>query len=154
MKVEDSLIQNMEEISQGNPGELTKIFQSFSTELEDIFQENSHRPEPTEEDFSMRSESIGESRSIKTEEVIYHVIMNPPVPYRTKFRWTKISADKIFGTYLKFRQFCPTKIFHGFLVYLPYNIIILVNLLILVTWDALLHVWMLVDIRLFFILLN
>ena len=26
------------------------------------------------------------------------------------------SADKIFGTYLKFRQFCPTKNFHRFLI--------------------------------------
>ena len=71
--MEDSLSQNMVEISQGNPGELTKIFQGFSTELEEMFQENSHRPEPSE-DFSLRSESIGESVSIKTEEVMYHVI--------------------------------------------------------------------------------
>ena len=77
MKVEDSLSENIEEISQGNPGELTKIFRGFSTELEEMFQENSHRPEPTD-DFFLRSESIGESGSIKTEEVMYHVIMKPP----------------------------------------------------------------------------
>ena len=37
------------------------------------------------------------------------------LPYRTKFRRTKFSADKIFGTKSKFRQFCPTKFFIGFL---------------------------------------
>ena len=30
------------------------------------------------------------------------------VPYRTKFRRTKFSTDKIFDTKLKFRHFCPT----------------------------------------------
>ena len=44
----------MEEISQGNPGELTKPFQGFSTELEEMFQENS------------RSELIGECGTLFT----------------------------------------------------------------------------------------
>ena len=70
--------QNMQEISQGNPEELTKIFQGFSTELEEMFQENSHRLEPSD-DFFLPTGSIGESCSIKTEEVMYHLIMNPPV---------------------------------------------------------------------------
>ena len=69
MKVEDPFSQNMEEISPGKPGELTKIFQGFSTELEEMFQENSHGQEPTE-DLFLRSESIGESGAIKKEEVM------------------------------------------------------------------------------------
>ena len=32
------------------------------------------------------------------------------IPYRTKFRRKKFSADKILGTKSKFQQFCPTKI--------------------------------------------
>ena len=72
MKVEDSLSQNMEEISQGNPGELTKIFQGFSTKLEEMYQDNSQMAEPSD-DFFLRSESI-EIVSIKTEEVMYNFI--------------------------------------------------------------------------------
>ena len=68
MKMDDSLSQNIEEISQGNPGALTKIFQGFSTELEEMFQENSHRPEPSDY-FFLRSESIV-SVLIRTEEVM------------------------------------------------------------------------------------
>ena len=59
----------MEEFSQGNPGELTKIFQGFSTELEEMFQENSHMREPSDDSF-LQSEAISESVSIKTEEVM------------------------------------------------------------------------------------
>ena len=38
---------------------------------------------------------------------LLRILKTPCVPYRTKFRQTKFSSDKIFDTKPKFRQLCP-----------------------------------------------